>query len=113
MEPADAVDHAQNYIFTYDDLPKGARRIRDYGISVLLPTPIRRSRAAAHRLTHLCAWLHRLPCCGLQMLPPAPSVQGMMTTSGDESLQRYIKDPHSAPRPKRAKSSSANCCRNG
>jgi GNAT superfamily N-acetyltransferase len=32
MEPTDAVDYAQKFIFTYDDLPKGARRIRDYGM---------------------------------------------------------------------------------
>jgi hypothetical protein len=32
MDPQDAVDYAQKYIFTYDDLPGGARRIRDYGI---------------------------------------------------------------------------------
>lgn len=32
LEPQDAVDYAQKYIFTYDDLPKGARRIRDLGI---------------------------------------------------------------------------------
>ena len=32
MEAHDAVDHAQKYIFTYDDLPKSARMIRDLGI---------------------------------------------------------------------------------
>lgn len=32
MDQQDAVDYAQRYIFTYDDLPKGARNIRDYGI---------------------------------------------------------------------------------
>jgi hypothetical protein len=32
LETADAVDYAQKFIFTYDDLPKRARQIRDYGI---------------------------------------------------------------------------------
>jgi len=32
LSPDDAVDYAQKFIFTYDDLPKGARRVRDYGI---------------------------------------------------------------------------------
>ena len=32
MSQDDAVDYAQKYIFTYDDLPKGARRIRDFAI---------------------------------------------------------------------------------
>lgn len=31
-DPQDAVDYAQKYIFTYDDLPKGARMVRDFGI---------------------------------------------------------------------------------
>lgn len=30
--PDDAVDYAQKYIFAYDDLPKGARMVRDFGI---------------------------------------------------------------------------------
>jgi hypothetical protein len=30
--PTEAVDFAQEFIFTYDDLPKGARMIRDFGI---------------------------------------------------------------------------------
>lgn len=32
MEAEDAVEYAQKYIFTYDDLPKTARRIRDFGL---------------------------------------------------------------------------------
>jgi hypothetical protein len=32
MEPAEAMDYALRYIFTYDDLPSGARKVRDYAI---------------------------------------------------------------------------------
>lgn len=32
MDPKDARDYSQEYIFRYDDLPKGARAIRDYGM---------------------------------------------------------------------------------
>jgi hypothetical protein len=32
MGPEDARDYSQEYIFTYDDLPKGARALRDYGM---------------------------------------------------------------------------------
>ncbi|MFM8899145.1 MAG: hypothetical protein ACKOF9_04245 [Burkholderiales bacterium] len=32
LSPDDAVDYATRYIFTYDDLPKGARNVRDYGL---------------------------------------------------------------------------------
>ena len=32
MSPEDARDYSQEYIFTYDDLPKGARYMRDYGM---------------------------------------------------------------------------------
>lgn len=32
LEPNDAVDYAQKFIFTYDDLPKGARNVRDFAL---------------------------------------------------------------------------------
>lgn len=32
MEPAEAMDYALRYIFAYDDLPSGARKVRDYAI---------------------------------------------------------------------------------
>jgi hypothetical protein len=32
MDPQEAVEWAQEFIFTYDDLPKGARMVRDFGI---------------------------------------------------------------------------------
>ena len=32
MEPTEAMDYALRYIFTYDDLPSGARKVRDYAI---------------------------------------------------------------------------------
>jgi len=32
LSPAEAVEYAQKYIFTYDDLPKTARRVRDFAL---------------------------------------------------------------------------------
>lgn len=32
LEPNDAVDYSQKFIFTYDDLPGGARKVRDFAI---------------------------------------------------------------------------------
>jgi hypothetical protein len=32
LEPDDAVEYAQKYIFTYDDLPKGARMVRNFAL---------------------------------------------------------------------------------
>jgi hypothetical protein len=32
LDVEDAIDYAQNYLFTYDDLPKGARTLRDYAL---------------------------------------------------------------------------------
>lgn len=32
MEPEDAREYSQQFIFTYDDLPKGARVVRDFGM---------------------------------------------------------------------------------
>jgi len=32
LDVDDAIDYSQNYLFTYDDLPKGARVLRDYAL---------------------------------------------------------------------------------
>ena len=52
VEPNAAVDHAQRFIFTYDDLPGGARKIRDFGIPFFAYTykaiPVMISTALTH-----------------------------------------------------------------
>lgn len=56
LEPQAAVDHAQRYIFTYDDLPKGARLIRDFGLPFFgytykaIPALLNTALAHPHRM---------------------------------------------------------------
>lgn len=92
-EPQDAVDYAQRYIFTYDDLPKGARRVRDFGIPFFSYT----YKAAP-------ALLHTLLTHPVRMAAPAAVLWGInaaayaIATGDDdddwtESLQKYLNDP--------------------
>ncbi len=92
-DPQDAVDYAQRYIFTYDDLPKGARRIRDFGIPFFSYT----YKAAP-------ALLHTALTHPLRMAAPAAVLWGInaaayaIATGDDdddwqESLKKYITDP--------------------
>jgi len=93
MEPQDAVDYAQKYIFTYDDLPKGARRIRDFGIPFFSYT----YKAAP-------ALLHTALTHPVRMAAPAAVLWGInaaayaIATGDDddswqETLKRYLTDP--------------------
>jgi hypothetical protein len=92
-DPQDAVDYAQRYIFTYDDLPKGARRIRDFGVPFFSYT----YKAAP-------ALLHTTLTHPLRMAAPAAVLWGInaaayaIATGDDDddwqdSLKKYITDP--------------------
>jgi hypothetical protein len=93
MSPEEAVDYSQRYIFTYDDLPQTARRIRDYGLPFFAYT-YKVIPALIHTATH---YPHR-------MLAPASAMYGLMMMSyalaagGDdedwaERIEQYLKDP--------------------
>lgn len=93
LEPQDAVDYAQKYIFTYDDLPKGARRIRDFGIPFFSYT----YKAAP-------ALLHTALTHPVRMAVPAALFWGInaaayaIATGDDDdswqdTLKRYLTDP--------------------
>lgn len=87
LEPQDAVDYAQKFIFTYDDLPKGARRIRDFGIPFFSYT----YKAAP-------ALLHTALTHPLRMAAPAAVLWGanaaayaLATGADDDSWQETLK----------------------
>jgi len=93
LEPQEAVDYAQKYIFTYDDLPKGARRIRDFGIPFFSYT----YKAAP-------ALLHTALTHPVRMAAPAAVLWGInaaayaIATGDDEdswqeTLKKYLTDP--------------------
>lgn len=92
MEPGDAVDYAQRYIFAYDDLPKGARMIRDFGIPFF-----------AYTYKAVPALLHTALTHPVRMAAPAAVLWGInaaayaIATADDdddwlETLERYIRD---------------------
>lgn len=86
MEPQDAVDHAQRFIFTYDDLPKGARMIRDFGIPFF-----------AYTYKAIPALLHTALTHPHRMLAPAAVLWGAnalayaLATDDDDDWQEAVK----------------------
>jgi len=92
MEPQEAVDHAQRFIFTYDDLPKGARMIRDFGIPFF-----------AYTYKAIPALLHTALTHPHRMLAPAAVLWGInalayaIATDDDddwqEAIRKYVEDP--------------------
>ena len=93
MEPSDAVDYAQRYIFTYDDLPQTARRIRDFGIPFF-----------AYTYKAVPALLHTALHHPDRMVLPAAVLWGVNAAayaiaagdddeSWDIKLKRYLTDP--------------------
>lgn len=90
--PEDAVDYAQKYIFTYDDLPSGARKIRDYGIPFF-----------AYTYKAIPALLHTAMVHPVRMAAPASvlwaiNAAAYAIAAGDEDddwklkLKKYLTD---------------------
>ncbi len=93
MEPQDAVDWAQKFIFTYDDLPKGARMIRDFGIPFFSYTYKAVPALIETAMTH-----------PVRLAVPAGILWGINAAayaiaadddddSWDEMLKKYLTDP--------------------
>lgn len=93
LEQQDAIDFAQRYIFTYDDLPKGARRIRDFGIPFFAYTykavPALLHTAMAHpvRMATPAALLWATTA-----LTYAAMADGDDDTPWDELVKKYLTD---------------------
>lgn len=92
LSPEDAVDHAQRYIFTYDDLPKNAQRIRDFGLPFF-----------AYTFKVVPALLHTAAHYPHRMLAPAALLYGLnmamyaMAVGDDdedwlEKIKAYLSD---------------------
>jgi hypothetical protein len=92
MEPQDSVDYAQRYIFTYDDLPKGARLVRDFGIPFFSYT-----YKAAPALLHT-ALTHPVRFAGPAAVLLAANAISYAIASGDDddswdtSLRKLLTD---------------------
>lgn len=91
VDPADAVDYAQKYIFTYDDLPKTARTIRNFALPFFAYTykviPALAQTALEHPLRFAA------PAAALYTINAAMYA---MAVGGDddwwEILKRYVSD---------------------
>ena len=66
LTPSEAVDHSQRYIFTYDDLPVSAQKIRDFGMPFfaytykVIPALLHTAANYPHRLLAPAAMLYGL-----------------------------------------------------
>jgi len=99
LEIQDAVDYAQKYIFTYDDLPKGARTIRDAPIGIpffswsykAMPVIAQTLAEYPHRFAGPAAILAAVNAMGYAI------AAGASDGDGDDEwwklAQRYIMDP--------------------
>ncbi len=93
LEPADAVDYSQRYIFTYDDLPKGARRVRDFAMPFFAYTykavPVLLQTALTHP--------HRMLAPAAALWAANALAYAMAAGGADEDwltrLMRYLQDP--------------------
>jgi hypothetical protein len=93
LEPNDAVDYAQKFIFTYDDLPKGARRIRDYGMPFFAYT-YKAIPALLHTaMTHPDRFAGPAAVLWLANAAAYAIATGDDEDSWDEKLRKYATDP--------------------
>lgn len=93
LDTDDAVDHAQKYIFTYDDLPKGARRVRDFALPFFAYTYKVVPTMAETALQY--PWRYAAPAAALYM---ANAAMYAIAAGGDddddwmELMKRYVTD---------------------
>lgn len=93
LSPEDAVDYSQRYVFTYDDLPKTMRVVRDFGLPFV-----------SYTYKVIPALLHTAAYYPWRMAAPASLMFGLNTLMyalavGDEGEEmedaviRYLEDP--------------------
>jgi hypothetical protein len=96
LKPVEAVDYAQKYIFTYDDLPKGARKIRDFALPFFAYTYKVVPTLAETALKY--PWRYAAPAAALytanaMMYAFAASLGGGEDEDWWTVIQRYVTDP--------------------
>lgn len=96
LEPADAVDFAQKYIFTYDDLPKTARVIRDFALPFFAYTYKVVPTLAETALQY--PWRYAAPAAALYTVNAAMYAFAASLGGGEDEdwwtvISRYVTDP--------------------
>lgn len=96
MEPDDAVDYSQQFIFTYDDLPKGARLARDFALPFFSYTykvvPVL-ARTALEHPARYAAPAAALYTVNALMYAMAASLGGGENEDWWTVIRRYVTDP--------------------
>lgn len=96
MEPDDAVDYSQQFIFTYDDLPKGARLARDFALPFFSYTykvvPVL-ARTALEHPARYAAPAAALYTVNALMYAMAASLGGGEDEDWWTVIRRYVTDP--------------------
>lgn len=92
LAPSDAVDHAQKFIFTYDDLPATARKVRDFAIPFFAYT-----YKAVPALLHTALTRPHALLAPASVLWAVNAMSYLLADGGDdddwvEKLQKYIND---------------------
>lgn len=98
MDPEDAVTYAQQYIFTYDDLPKGARTIRDAPIGIPFFSWTYKAIPMIARTALEYPWRMAAPAAAMYAANAAMYAVAAGMGGGDdepwwEVMKRYVTDP--------------------
>jgi hypothetical protein len=96
LDVEDAIDYSQNYIFTYDDLPKTARALRDYALPFFAYTykvvpPIAKTALET-------PWRYAAPAAALYTVNALMYAMAASLGGGEDEdwwtvIQRYVTDP--------------------
>ena len=96
LDPEDAVDYSQQFIFTYDDLPKGARLARDFALPFFSYTykvvPVL-ARTALEHPARYAAPAAALYTVNALMYAMAASLGGGEDEDWWTVIRRYVTDP--------------------
>jgi hypothetical protein len=96
LDVEDAIDYSQNYIFTYDDLPKTARGLRDYALPFFAYT-----YKVVPPLVNTALekpWRYAAPAAALYTINALMYAMAASLGGGDDEdwwtvIQRYVTDP--------------------
>jgi len=106
LSPDDAVDYALQYMFSYDDMPKGARIIRDVPIGLPFFAYTYNVVPALAKTALEQPWRYAAPAVALYTINAAMYAMAASLGGGDDEdwwtvIQRYLTDPEFRDRAKK------------
>lgn len=105
LDPDDAVDYALQYMFSYDDMPKGARIIRDVPIGLPFFAYTYNVVPALAKTALEQPWRYAAPAVALYTINAAMYAMAASLGGGEDEdwwtvIQRYLTDPEFRDRAK-------------